>query len=60
MNDAVVAILAGLRAVRSYPHRSRLCLRRNRTLFTMVPDGTHIREAKGVMPDGAIAWDPVA
>ncbi len=39
MNDAVVAILAGLRAVRSYPHRSRLCLRRNRTLSAMVLTG---------------------
>jgi hypothetical protein len=36
-----------------------LCFRRNRTLFAMVPDGTHIREAKSIMPDGAIAWDPV-
>ena len=60
MNDAAVAILARLRPTSGIQTARGLCFRRNRTLFAMVPDGTHIREAKSVMPDGAIAWDRVA
>jgi len=60
MNDAADRDLGAARSRTPGIQTARgLCLRRNRALFAMVPYGTHIREAKGVMPDGAIAWDPV-
>ena len=37
---------------------SRIAFVRNGTLFTMTPDGTDMREVRGAMPDGAIAWSP--
>jgi Tol biopolymer transport system component len=42
------------------PDGSRIAFVHDGTLYTMAPDGTDMQRVKGVMPDGAIAWNPVA
>jgi Tol biopolymer transport system component len=42
------------------PDGTQIAFVRNGTLHIMAADGTDIREIKGAMPDGAIAWNPVA
>jgi hypothetical protein len=64
MNDATVAILARLRAARLVPRWLSACAfvatgRRSPWTLTGPTYGDPHTGGEGVMPDGAIAWDPV-
>lgn len=42
------------------PDGSQIAFVRDGVLHTVAPDGTGLQAFKGVMPDGAIAWNPLA